>query len=140
MSSIPIAAEIYYVKPSSDPYICFAKISFYDCMYINSISVQPDKFKQDKLFVSMPHWFNNNKKEYVEMPNKSTNPLTRAVQQACLEAYHNYERLRQTGKPTRAIVHVKASVLEQFTPTNTRLDVVVEDVSDEPINLNGIPF
>lgn len=140
MNNISITAQIYYVKPNSDPFRCFAKVSLFDCVHINSISIQPDKYEPDKLFVSMPARAPLYKNEYIELPNRSTNPLWLAIEQVCLEAYKKYEDRHQTGEPTSSTVLVELSKVATFKPINTRQDVVVEDISDEPINLDDIPF
>lgn len=112
-----IEAEAYYYDSAKDRY--FIKVTFLGTgMYINSFSVQPSKFEGQPLWVQPPkHRQRGGYAPTVDF-DKSY-PLWKIVEEKAIEATKTYQALnRNSGWK----------------------DTVVEDIPDEPINLDDIEF
>lgn len=112
-----IEADVYHSDPENDRY--FVRISFPDVgMYINSFSVMPSKFEGKPYWVQPPK-FRKGKGwgETVEF-NKSSY-LWSLIEQKALQAMDDFKNQK---------------------PATKIKDTVIEDIPDEPINLDDIPF
>lgn len=114
-----IEAEVYFSDPIKDMY--FVKVSFIGTgMFINSFSVMPSKYDGNEYWLQAPKHRQGTR--YVPTVDFAKGyPLWKIVE-------------------TKAFEAVKQFKSDRSPIPNSSRDIVLTDISDEPIDLSELPF
>jgi hypothetical protein len=105
----------------------FAKVCI-DGLYISGIKVSKSMRSPNQLWIQMPAYKKGKQwKRYIEAANDS--PLAQKI----------YSAIEEKAKPLIMEESVDIQHSDTLMP-NRKADVVLDDISDEPIDLNDIPF
>lgn len=144
-NGIPIKAKVYFVKEEGTSIKCTVNVSIGDLLHINSYKVTTTTNNPGKLNVYPPsyhHIKSNEWRPYIETPNRTNNPVQKAIFKAGISAYKRYEDTHQLHQYGETYV-VTWDELNQFDPRDTKQDSVVEDIPDDfdmKKALEDIPF
>ena len=124
-NSIPVRAKVYSIDNNGIGLRCLVNVALGNFMYINSVGVMPDKKHINELYISMPSWSRNGKrKPYIEFPDITGNNLLKAISNAAISAYKQYENDKSLHKYGKTF-YVKVDKLDDITPR------FCEDVPDD---------